>query len=56
MLSSERVEQELIKDPSSELMEPSSEQSKEIDGGGDTGDSGSNATCEGDCGGVVMSG
>ena len=52
---SDSVEQELIRDPSSELMEPSSEQSKVIDGGDDTGHSGSNATCKGDCGGVARS-
>jgi hypothetical protein len=49
---SERVEQELIKDPSSELMEPSSEQSKEIGDGDGAEHSGWNATCKGDCGGV----
>jgi len=47
---SDRVEQELIKDPSSELMEPSSEQSKEIGDG--EAHSGSNATWQGECGGV----
>lgn len=43
---SDRVEQELIKDPSSELMEPSSEQSKEMGEGEEH--SGSNAAWQGD--------
>jgi hypothetical protein len=47
---SERVEQELIKDPSSELMEPSSEQSKEMVDG--SGHSGSQAAWRDDCGSV----
>lgn len=41
-MSSEAVEQELIKDPSSELIEPSSEESKEMVEG----------CIQGDCGGV----
>jgi hypothetical protein len=47
---SDRVEQELIKDPSSELIEPSSEQSKEMVDG--SGYSGSQAAGQGDRGGV----
>jgi hypothetical protein len=47
---SDRVEQELIKDPSSELIEPSSEQSKEMVDG--SGQAGSQAAWRGDRGGV----